>query len=302
MIVEIVLAAFLAGIAGVVVGVLVPRAALRRVERRAQEAELRLAALTRELDANRDRLGEAMDGTRLAMWELDMRTGQVNLSANWWALMGGIPRESPLPIDELIDRVPDGEQADCWMAMRSVLRGEASFYDVDHRVRREDGSFAWIRSRGAVSERSSDGRVLRMSGTNLDITARKSAEQAKDDSESKLRLIADALPLEVIIVDTNLHVVYANRRFGETFGSKPEAMAGKSLRAIAGSGSEMLVRSRIDLLRSGATVTCMNERGLEELRLVPQLQEDLLTRIAIIGHIDATRAGVAGEASSPRLS
>ena len=298
---EIVLAAFLAGIAGAVLGVLFQRVALHRVERRAEQAESRLAALSRELDSNLDRLGEAMDGTRLAMWELDMRTGQVNLSANWWALMGGIPRESPLPIDELIDRVPDGEQADCWMAMRSVLRGEASFYDVDHRVRRDDGSLAWIRSRGAVSERSADGRVLRMSGTNLDITARKSAEQAKDDSELKLRLIADALPLAVTIVDTSLHVVYANRGFGEAFGTKPEAMAGKSLRAIAGSGMEMLVRSRMDLLRSGATVTCMNDRGLEELRLVPQLQADLLTRIAIIGHMDVDQAQVR-ETSSPAPS
>jgi PAS domain-containing protein len=258
---------------------LIHREAVRAAEKAARDAQSRLS---QELVAKRDRLEDAMDDSRLAMWELDMRAGTVNLSANWWALMGGIPRESPLPIGDLIDRVPDGEQADCWVAVRAVLRGTSSFYDVEHRVRRDDGSVVWIRSRGAVSERSADGRVVRMAGTNLDITARRKAEAAMGESEAKLRLVADGLPFMVAILDADLHVVFANRRFGDAFGTKPEALSGRSLRGVVGAALDSLVRSRMDLLRSGATVTSTGKDGAEEIRLVPQLEADQLVRIAIL--------------------
>jgi PAS domain-containing protein len=260
---------------GLGIGWLMHREALRAAEKQAKDTH--------------DRLGEAMQGSRLAMWELDVRTGQVNLSANWWALMGGVPRESPLPIEELIDRVPDGEQADCWTALRAVLRGAASFYDVEHRVRRDDGSFVWIRSRGAVSERSVDGRVLRMTGTNLDITARRSAEDARE-SEAKLRLVADELPFMVAILDPELRVVFASRRMGEAFEAKPESMAGRSLHAIAGADTEALVRSRMDDLCSGAT--CVIAGSLGEMRLVPQLEEGRLVRIGLLGSLPSMKAAL----------
>ena len=269
-----------AALVGLGIGWSLGKADTRR--KHAQSQVARLSHVTRELETQSDRLEEAMNGSRLAMWELDMRTGQVNLSANWWALMGGIARESPLPIEQLIDRVPDGEQADCWAAVRAVLRGASSFYDVEHRVRRDDGSTIWIRSRGSVSERSADGRIVRMSGTNLDITARKDAELALDESEAKLRLIADTLPMMLTIIDPELHVVFANRRCAEVLGSNPEAMTGRSLRAFAGEAAERFVRSRLGELATGVDVKCEVDGG-EELRLVPQIEGGTLVRIALLG-------------------
>jgi len=235
---------------------------VRRANRRVEEAEGTKLAGALELAARCDRLEDAIDGLRLAMWDLDMRTGEVNLSTNWFALMGGVPRESPLPIAELIDRVPDGEQVDCWAAVRAVLRGSSSSYDVEHRVRRDDGSFIWIRSRGAVSERTADGRVMRMAGTNLDITSRKRAEIAMHESEEKLALVADNLPMTVMILDADLGVIFANRL------AHPEA--------------EQLARLRLDELRAGATVTCVDARG-EALRFVPRLDDEGLACVAVFG-------------------
>src|SRR5690606_19381026 len=59
----------------------------------------------------------------------------------------------------------------------AVLRGRADKYDVDHRVSKPDGTWFWIRSRGEVVERDAKGRALRLTGTNSDISARKSLEQ-----------------------------------------------------------------------------------------------------------------------------
>jgi len=254
------------------------RVLLQRAGLRAAAAIAKLSRGSHELAGRCDRLEDAIDGLRLAMWDLDMRTGEVNLSTNWFALMGGIPRESPVPIADLIDLVPDGEQVDCWAAVRAVLRGTSSSYDVEHRVRRDDGSFLWIRSRGAVSERSADGRVMRMAGTNLDITARKTAEAAMQESEEKLAHVADHLPMTVMLLDADLGVVFANR--------------------FAHPDVEALARLRRDELCAGATVTCVDTRG-ETLRFVPRLDDEGLVAVAVFGEPQGVSPGQSRSVESP---
>jgi hypothetical protein len=56
------------------------------------------------------------------------------------------------------------------------LKGEQS-YEVEHRVRTASGDWIWVLSRARVVERDANGRALRLSGTDVDITERKLAAQ-----------------------------------------------------------------------------------------------------------------------------
>ena len=180
-----------AALLGMALGWIMSGVVVRYAHERVEEAMATHNELARELQVERDRLAYAMEGSRLAMWELEMETGAIQLSANWTALMGGpVSGDTLIPIAELIDRVPPKEQEECWAAVRAVLRGKSDYYDVEHRVRRNDGTLLWIRSRGAVSARAPDGHVLRMTGTNFDVTARKVAEIALQESEAKLQQMA----------------------------------------------------------------------------------------------------------------
>jgi PAS domain S-box-containing protein len=73
-------------------------------------------------------------------------------------------------------------------ASLAVLRGDSAGYSIEHRVRARSGDWRWISSRGQVIERDANGRALRMSGVNFDITARKWIEHALKDSEEQLRI------------------------------------------------------------------------------------------------------------------
>ena len=55
------------------------------------------------------------------------------------------------------------------------LRDDKPF-DIEYRVRSKKGSWRWIRARGQA-RRNADGQAVRMSGTNMDITDLKDAEQ-----------------------------------------------------------------------------------------------------------------------------
>ena len=180
-----------AALLGLLLGWIMSGVVVRYADARVDEAMSKYRDLAAELQVQRDRLASAMEGSRMATWELDMESGDIQLSANWASLMGGpISDDTVIPIADLIDRVPPKEQEECWAAVRSVLRGKSDFYDVEHRVLRIDGTLMWIRSRGAVSARTADGRVVRMTGTNFDVTERKLAEIALQESEAKLQQMA----------------------------------------------------------------------------------------------------------------
>ena len=49
--------------------------------------------------------------------------------------------------------------------------------EVEHRVRRKDGEYRWLQTRGKAVQWSTDGRVERMAGTHRDITTRKLLEE-----------------------------------------------------------------------------------------------------------------------------
>src|SRR5689334_16016383 len=101
--------------------------------------------------------------------------------------------------------IPDAEgRVEAWVAERLARHRDPKGTHVQHR---SDGR--WIQ----IDERKTDdgGRVA----TYADITDLKQAEQAIQESEQRVRVIAEAAPMAMVIVTFNDGIVrYANQHFG----------------------------------------------------------------------------------------
>jgi PAS domain S-box-containing protein len=154
-------------------------------------------AAEQALRLSEERQKRALDASRLALWDLDVKSGTMYLSENWSELLGGPPGPTVTTPDVLRTLVPETEQVALAQALASMLKGEADRYAVEHRVRRRDGSLIWIHSEGRITERDAAGRALHATGTNQDITARKRAEaevqQAREAAEAANRAKTDFL-------------------------------------------------------------------------------------------------------------
>jgi len=136
----------------------------------------RIAPLVRNLAASEERFALAIEGSRLSLWDLDLRTGRIWLDERWQDMLGGKPAATTVTGEEL-QRLVHPEDLPLLQAhLKEVLQGAVPHYDVEHRVRTLSGEWLWIRSSGRVVQRDPGGRPQRIAGTNSDIDRRKHAE------------------------------------------------------------------------------------------------------------------------------
>ena len=128
-----------------------------------------------------ERLDLALQGSRLAIWDVDIASGSIYLSDGWAEMLGEAPRESFADARALSALVHPDDRERSAAAFTAALKGTSPEYHVEHRVRTRAGKWKWILSRGQVVKRDAAGRAVRMTGTNADISARKEIERMKNE-------------------------------------------------------------------------------------------------------------------------
>jgi PAS domain S-box-containing protein len=137
--------------------------------------------MTVALRASDERLQLALASSHLALFDWDVPAGLVQLSAEWSVMLGGPPEPTLAPARKLELLVHPDEAHAVMAEIRSLLRGDTDEYRVEHRVRTLQGGWKWIESSARVNERDKEGRALRVTGANADITERKAVEELKNE-------------------------------------------------------------------------------------------------------------------------
>lgn len=98
-------------------------------------------------------------------------------------------------------------------------------YKVEYRTVWSDQSTHWILAQGRVFC-NAQGQPIRMMGTAQDITARKQAEIALQESEARFRTLADNISQLAWMADANGSIFWYNRRWFDYTGTSFEQMQG----------------------------------------------------------------------------
>ncbi|MBL8386883.1 MAG: response regulator [Hydrogenophaga sp.] len=139
-----------------------------------RESNSRLLA-EEALDETRDRLQLAVEAARLALWDWQVPSNQVFLTARWGEMLGEIAMEGYWAAHDFRERVHPDDRAGFDALGRRLLGGELQDAVSQYRVRTATG-WMWIESHAMVAEHGSGGRPLRLMGTLADIDERKRAE------------------------------------------------------------------------------------------------------------------------------
>jgi len=130
----------------------------------------------RELAASQERLRLVMQGSQDAPWDWNILTGEVYYSPRYWEMVGYAPGELPATahlwqgLMHPDDLKPVLEKFEGW------LNGDATTYPLEFRLRHKNGSDVSVLARGFIL-RDAQGKAIRVSGANTDITERRALEE-----------------------------------------------------------------------------------------------------------------------------
>jgi PAS domain S-box-containing protein len=120
---------------------------------------------------------------------------------------------------------PD-DQAHVMAVINEAIRTK-SVFQLEHRVRRVDGTVGWTFSR-AIPLLDANGDVMEWFGAASDVTVRKAAEQALRDSEERLRIFVEHAPAAIAMFDRDMRYVAASRRFLSDYRLSLDDIIGRS--------------------------------------------------------------------------
>jgi PAS domain S-box-containing protein len=186
----------------------------------------RLQASEADLRETQERMELAASAAELGMWMWDIVRNEIWITDKGRALFGFEPSEK-LDFHRFRSRLHPEDREFVLQAIENSLHTGAE-YEAEYRVLLADGQVRWIAGRGHV-EFNGNGQPARMRGAALDITKRKQAEE-------QFRLVVEAAPNAMIMVNTDGCITLVNTQAEAVFGYAREELIGHHI--------EMLVPER----------------------------------------------------------
>jgi PAS domain S-box-containing protein len=175
------------------------------------------------------RLENAMKGSNIGVWEVDMPDGDfINGRTSFGNICTHLgyrlPKQRITP--EAYLRLMHPQDRTCAeSAIAAYLMGVSKTFELESRILHRSGSYRWMLTRGTV-ERDLGGCPVRFVGTIVDITELKEAEQALRESEERFRGTFENAAVGIAHCDMEGRLLRVNRRYCEIVGYQRHVVLG----------------------------------------------------------------------------
>jgi PAS domain S-box-containing protein len=204
-------------------------------------------SMTTDLEQSRNRYDRAVRVAGVGFWERDYLTNKVLWSDKMWELTGVDPATALTGRNIVLELTHPDDRKKTYAASEAHFKHGEPFSE-EFRLLRADGTTIWITTT-VNTERNSDGKPVRTTGSVSDITLRKNEETARQMKEQELTETIFELRQSQEKLDTALRDAEAASRAKSIFLSTMSHELRTPLNAILGF-SEVI---RDNLLGRGST-------------------------------------------------
>ncbi len=175
--------------------------------------------ITEHVEADRllaeanSRLKSASDIANLGYWSHNLRTSEVYWSETLFNIYELDKNVFKYTWDGMLNKINEEDRQH--FTLEGVSKGETS--EFEHRITTGKGKEKWMLERLSLL-RDSEGTPLLLEGVVLDITERKHALQALENSNERFKMVAKAAVEAIIDWDVHTGDVYWGDGFAELFG------------------------------------------------------------------------------------
>ncbi|MCK6605040.1 MAG: PAS domain S-box protein [Ignavibacteriaceae bacterium] len=181
------------------------------IRREVRENKIRLERKTAgaQLRESEERLRLAMEASLEGIWDWDIQNNKKYFSPAY----NKIRRETEASDDSygfLIQDILPEDKDPVIDKINAMLEGETDISDCEFRVDDGHGGYRWIQAKTKVVSRDSEGRPLRIVGTNVDITKDKNTQEELKEAAELYEKLLSTLNEGIKIIDLEGNVKWAN--------------------------------------------------------------------------------------------
>lgn len=161
-----------------------------------------------------------LSATHQGWFDLDLTTGKAVVNEQYALMLGYEPSTFTESLENWHARVHPADLPAVQAIYRDYATGKRLDYRVEFRERTHNNEWIWILSVGAVVGRDNHNKPVRLVGTRLNITDRKSIEHMRSEADQRLAFALEAAGIGDFTLDlrtgATLHSMQHDRCFGYT--------------------------------------------------------------------------------------
>ncbi len=226
------------------------------------------------------RYGRAVQAGRVGVWEWDLVSNEMYLSPMLKVMLGYEEHEIDNHIDAWGQHVHPDDRERVMAAADACMRSETTTFEVEHRMLHKDGSVRWVVARGDVFY-DAEGKAVRMSGTDTDITDRKYLEEALEaalhHSQSLLQGFLDHSPAGIFVKDLQGTFLLVNQHLCDWMKASQTQIVGTNQRDFFGPEKvQTWIAEDQTMLATGESITVEETQEMDG-----ELHTFLITKFSI---------------------
>lgn len=156
----------------------------RRINGFANDLRHQVEQKTSQLKLNKERLDYALKVARQGWFDLNLKSGAIEVGEEYVRLLGYLPSEFKPSLDNWKMNIHPEDQVAVEAAFQKMLTSNNAV-EIEYRRKSKSGDWVWLYSIGEVVEFDESNKAVRVIGIQSDITKRKQNEQV-------LRVLAES--------------------------------------------------------------------------------------------------------------
>ncbi|MBE0475431.1 sensor domain-containing diguanylate cyclase, partial [Rhodoferax sp.] len=170
-------------------------------ERRRMEAQLR---------ASEERLTLALSSVGDWVWDWQVSRDEITMSQGYEQMLGVSREDLGHTASDVMRFVHPQDKRLLMKELQDCINGISERYAIEHRVVCRDGSIKWMLARGAVVQRATDGKVLRLVGIMVDVSQRKQVDADLLAAAQFQQAVFDSISAQILVLDQSGTIVQTN--------------------------------------------------------------------------------------------
>ncbi len=184
------------------------------------------------LRTSEERLTLALESASQGIHDLDIPTGALVVNDGYATMLGHDPVGFTETRGTWNERVHPEDRPRINQKLEDFLAGRRPDYRAEFRLRTKQGNWIWILAHGRIVERDAADRPLRMIGTLMDITRRKSAEEQASDALAFARAVYRSSPVGIITYGPEGNATTANEAAARMSGTDVPGLLRQNYRQL----------------------------------------------------------------------